>query len=150
MRNAEEEDKEAMQLTVRSSLPGGTYHGRVKVPVYQCLRPVNSDDSRNSSTMKRMRKVFILLQHTNNNCVQTNLKFKCVWFQVFVTAVVWGGGSNYLKNLIKFCLLTFFALLSLFPSPLLFFWCVCVCVCVCVSACVRACVRVCVCVFDRE
>ena len=80
-----------MQLTVRSSLPGGTYHGRVEVLVYQCLRPVNSDDSRNSNTMKRMRKVFILLQHSHNNCVQTNLKFKWVWFQVFDTAVVFGG-----------------------------------------------------------
>ena len=49
--------------------------------------------------MKRMRKVFILLQHSNNNCVQTNQKFQCVWFQVFDTAVVggrgglWGGGG---------------------------------------------------------
>ena len=79
-----------MQLTVRSSLPGGTYHGRAKVLVYQCLRPVNSDDSRNSSATKRMRKVFILLQHGHNNCVQTNLKWKCVGFQVFVIAVVGG------------------------------------------------------------
>ena len=83
-----------MQLTVRSSLPGGTYHGRVEVLVYQCLRPVNSDDSRNSNTMKRMRKVFILLQHSHNNCVQTNLKFKWVWFQVFDTAVVVFGGRG--------------------------------------------------------